>query len=110
MAINFAEVIREYRTRCERLLQNAEPNSAEYTAYSEILQAFDQYQTGEPGNRAFDISTALGGKAVGMKPVYGAPVGVRVTIAKAREIVEKWTQDFRHDTGLSGISYNYRLI
>ena len=110
MATNFAEVIGEYQTRCEQLLKDAIPDSAEYHAYSTILQVFDQNQTGEPGDRALAISMALGGKAVGMKPVYGVPPEVCTMVAKARSIVEKWTQDFRRDTGLSAIGYRYRLV
>lgn len=110
MATNFAEVIGEYRTRCEQLLKDAIPDSAEHHAYSVILQVFDQNQTGEPGDRALAISMALGGKAVGMKPVYGAPAEVRTMVARAREIVEKWTQNFRRDTELSAINYHYRLV
>ncbi len=110
MATNFTEVITTYRKRCEQLLQNTEPDSAEYIAYSQILQVFDRYQTGEPGNRAGDISMDLGGVADSMQPVFGAPAEDRAKIAKARKIAEQWAQDFKRDSGNSGIQFRYRYL
>lgn len=87
MASNFASIINDYRERCANLLQDAQPNTDEHYAYSQILQVFDQDQTTSPNERVVTIQEFLGRYS----QVLSTP--------EARAIARQWQLDFLDDTG-----------
>jgi len=87
MDSDFAETINDFREKCARLLQDAQPSTDEHYAYSQILQAFDQDQTSPPDERVGAIQTAL----LGYSKVLSTP--------KARAIAQQWRSDFLRDIG-----------
>ena len=98
MASNVNPIISDYQTRCTRLLNFADPSSAEYLAYSSILQALDQDQTAPPDRRVISIATALSEYSRVTSALDMGPPEAHAAAKKAREIIRKWALDFIHDT------------
>jgi len=102
MTPNHAKIITDYRERCARLLQGSAPDSAEYIAYSRILQAFDENQIGEPDFRSIKAVALLVSQANNMNVHPLAPPELKERMAKAHKIVTKWRKDFQRDAGHTG--------
>lgn len=107
MASDIAKIISEYRERCAQRLQGAAPGSEEDLAYTRILRAFDQNQTGEPFERSAKIALALAFEANSIQALRLAPRETHEQAARVRRIVSQWAEDFKRDTGHSDLQFNF---
>jgi hypothetical protein len=87
MSNDFASIIADYRERCSHLLQEAEPGSAEQSAYSHILQAFDQDKDRPSNERVVGIPASL----MGFYRSLPDP--------EVNTIIRQWSGNFIRDTG-----------
>ncbi|GLV61157.1 hypothetical protein KDH_79730 [Dictyobacter sp. S3.2.2.5] len=95
------EVIRTYQARCEQAVLQAEPESAEFMAYTPLLDVFKKHQNNpDPILLMSNLTAATVHRALPL-----AEREVHVKARQAQQIAQTFVGEFQQDAGLDGISF-----